>query len=156
MGLMRWFQMEIFSPSKGGRKPQGENHQALAVKGERHGNGIVAMNRLCGIKWGCSHGDPWQQQWQWCHHWMGCGSIWRWQGQPYIFIMHCSFHCHCHPLCMNTCNDFVAIVVTQCEPALRTLTYRCAVRITLSQRVRRSCTYRLFVPCLKSQKSPQI
>ena len=26
----------ISSPSEGGRKPQGENHQALAVKGERH------------------------------------------------------------------------------------------------------------------------
>ena len=26
----------ILSPSEGGRKPQGENHQALAVKGERH------------------------------------------------------------------------------------------------------------------------
>ena len=26
----------ILSPSEGGRKPEGENHQALAVKGERH------------------------------------------------------------------------------------------------------------------------
>ena len=26
----------ILSPSEGGRKPQGENHQVLAVKGERH------------------------------------------------------------------------------------------------------------------------
>ena len=26
----------ISSPSVGGRKPQGENHQELAVKGERH------------------------------------------------------------------------------------------------------------------------
>ena len=26
----------ILSPSEGGRKPQGENHQALAVKSERH------------------------------------------------------------------------------------------------------------------------
>ena len=26
----------ILSPSECGRKPQGENHQALAVKGERH------------------------------------------------------------------------------------------------------------------------
>ena len=37
VGLMRQFQNgTISSPSEGGRKPQGENHQALAVKGERH------------------------------------------------------------------------------------------------------------------------
>ena len=29
-----------------------------------------------------------------------------------------SFHCHCHPLCMNICNDAVAGAVTQCERSL--------------------------------------
>ena len=42
-----------------------------------NGNGklffLFAMNGLCGIKWGCSHGDRWQWQWQ-QHCWlMGCG-----------------------------------------------------------------------------------
>ena len=38
----------ISSPSEGGRKPQGENHQALAVKGERHPTGerVIRINCL--------------------------------------------------------------------------------------------------------------
>ena len=34
----------ISSPSEGGRKPQGENHQALAVKGERHPTRGLELN----------------------------------------------------------------------------------------------------------------
>ena len=34
----------ILSPSDGGRKHQGENHQALAVKGERHPTCSLELN----------------------------------------------------------------------------------------------------------------
>ena len=46
----------ILSPSEGGRKPRGENHQALAVKGERHPTCGLELNpgcsgerRMCGF-----------------------------------------------------------------------------------------------------------
>ena len=35
----------ISSPSEGGRKPRGGNHQALAVKGERHPTCGLELNR---------------------------------------------------------------------------------------------------------------
>ena len=47
----------ISSPSEGGRKPRGENHQALAVKGERHPTCSQESNPDCsGERQTCYHG----------------------------------------------------------------------------------------------------
>ena len=46
-----------FEPSEGGRKPQGENHQALAVKGERHPICSPEWNiGRSSERWTCYHG----------------------------------------------------------------------------------------------------
>ena len=48
---------KILSPSEGGRKPQGENHQALAVKGERHPTCGLELNPGCSSeRRTCYHG----------------------------------------------------------------------------------------------------
>ena len=52
----------ISSPSEGGRKPRGENHQALAVKGERHPTcGLDSESNLgrSGERRTCYHGECW-------------------------------------------------------------------------------------------------
>ena len=47
----------ISSPSEGGRKPQGENNQALAVKGERHPTCGLELNPgRSGERRTCYHG----------------------------------------------------------------------------------------------------
>ena len=47
----------ISSPSEGGRKPRGENHQALAVKGERHTTCGLELNPgRSGERRTCYHG----------------------------------------------------------------------------------------------------
>ena len=47
----------ISSLSEGGRKPQGENHQALAVKGERHPTcGLESNPGRSGERQTCYHG----------------------------------------------------------------------------------------------------
>ena len=53
----------ISSPSEGGRKPQGENHQALAVKGERHPTCGLELNPgRSGERRMCYHGAT-KPQW---------------------------------------------------------------------------------------------
>ena len=47
----------ISSPSEGGKKPQGENHQALAVKGETHPTcGLESNPGRSGQRRTCYHG----------------------------------------------------------------------------------------------------
>ena len=59
----------ISSPSEGGRKPQGENHQALAVKGERH--------PTCSLKSESNPGCSGERRT--CYHsatkWMTCANL---------------------------------------------------------------------------------
>ena len=48
---------KISSPFEGERKPEGENHQALAVKGERHPTCGLELNPgHSGERWTCYHG----------------------------------------------------------------------------------------------------
>ena len=62
----------------------------------------------------------------------GNGIVGKWVVDPFVTAMTTarmkfsldstqilSFHCCCRPLRMNSCNDAVAVAVTQCERAFR-------------------------------------
>ena len=51
VGLMRWFQLEQFRALlRVEENPEGGNHQALAVKGERHPTCGLELNRALDTK----------------------------------------------------------------------------------------------------------